>query len=219
MRMYYLRFGLALALLLLSATVSLAQTSSLSGTVYDPSGAVIGGAAVKAVHDATGVTFTQITNEAGLYSFPSIAAGAYTVTIEIPGFKTVKRTGITLNVGTPSVQNFNLEVGGSEQTVRVEASAASVNTSNATLGNVIERSAVVALPLNGRNPLNLIVLEPGVQQNGNGGDINVNGMRGQSANVTIDGIGRLPSDRSTTRNADRSYGHSEPKTGAAFQRR
>ena len=76
MRMYYLRIGLALSLVLLSATVSLAETFSLSVTVYDPSGAVIGGAAVKAVHDATGDTFTQITNEAGLNSFSSIAVRA-----------------------------------------------------------------------------------------------------------------------------------------------
>src|SRR5215813_1341204 len=94
--------ALLLAIILLSATLSFAQTSSISGTVYDPSGAVIGGADVTAVNDATGVTFTQVTNEAGLYSFPGIAAGGYTVTIEIPGFKTAKRTGITLNVGTPA---------------------------------------------------------------------------------------------------------------------
>src|SRR5438093_7589645 len=170
--MYSRRTVLLIAVMLSFATLGLAQTSSLSGTVYDPSGAVIGGADVTAANDATGVSFTQVTNEAGLYSFPSIIAGGYTVTVEIPGFKTVKRTAITLNVGTPSVQNFTLEVGGSEQTVNVEASAVPVNTSNATLGNIIERAAVVALPLNGRNPLNLVVLEPGVQQSSNGGDIN-----------------------------------------------
>jgi hypothetical protein len=205
--MYFSRIILSLVLVFVFAAASLAQTSSLSGTVYDPSGAVIGGVDVTAVHDATGVTFTQVTNEAGLYSFPSIAAGAYTVTVEIPGFKTAKRTGITMNVGTPSVQNFTLEVGGSEQTVSVEASAVPVNTSNAALGNVIERAAVVSLPLNGRNPLNLIVLEPGVQQNGNGGDINVNGMRGQSANVTIDGI---DANQTSGGNASTNWFHLNP---------
>jgi len=180
---------LPVLIILLPAVVCFAQTSSttLSGSVYDSSGAVIGGADVTAVNDATGVTLKQVTNEVGLYSFPSIGVGTYTVTIEIPGFKTAKRTGIVLNVGTPSVQNFTLEVGGAEQTVSVEAAAMAVNTTSATLGNVIEHVTIAALPLNGRNPLNLIVLEPGVVQTGSTG-VNVNGMRPQSGNVTIDGI-------------------------------
>src|SRR5215470_2983520 len=103
--------SLLLAAVLLPATLSLAQTSTISGTVYDPSAAVIGGADVTAVNEATGVEFKQVTNEVGLYSFPSIGVGTYTITVEIPGFKTAKRTGITLNTGTPSVQNFNLELG------------------------------------------------------------------------------------------------------------
>lgn len=169
-----------------SVSLSFGQTSTLSGTVYDPSGAVVGGANVTAVNDGTGVTFKQATNEAGLYSFPSIAVGTYNVTVEIAGFKTARRTAITLNVGIPSVQNITLELGETQEAVTVEAAAAPVNTSNATLGNIVERAAIVSLPLNGRNPLNLLVLEPGVQQTGS--SINVNGMRGQSGNVTIDGI-------------------------------
>src|SRR5215467_13546703 len=108
-----------------SAVLSYSQTSStaLSGTVYDPSGAVVGGASVTAMNDATGVTFKQTTNESGLYSFPSIAVGTYTVTVEIAGFKTARRTGITLNVATPAVQNITLELGQSRDAVTVEAAA------------------------------------------------------------------------------------------------
>jgi hypothetical protein len=173
----------------MSAAMCFAQTSTttLSGTVYDPSAAVVGGAEVIATNNATGVSFKQTTNEAGLYSFPSIGVGTYTLTVEIRGFKTARATGITLNVGTPAVQNMTLELGEGAETVSVEATAVPVNTSNATLGNIVERAAVVTLPLNGRNPLNLIVLEPGVVQTGSTG-VNVNGNRGQSGNVTIDGI-------------------------------
>jgi Carboxypeptidase regulatory-like domain len=180
---------LMVACVCLCADLSVAQTSTttLSGTVYDPSGAVVGGAEVTATNDATGVSFKQVTNEAGLYSFPSIGVGMYSVTVEIPGFKTARATGITLNVGTPAIQNITLELGAAAETVSVEAATIPVNTSNATLGNIVERAAVVTLPLNGRNPLNLIVLEPGVVQTGSTG-VNVNGMRGQSGNVTIDGI-------------------------------
>ena len=174
---------------ILFAVLTFAQTSTaaLSGTVYDSSGAVVVGAAVTATNDATGVTLKQSTNNAGLYAFPSIGVGTYTVTVELTGFKTVRRTGVTLVVGTPATENINLELGDTREVVRVEASAAPINTATATLGNVVEHQAVASLPLNGRNPLNLIVLEPGVQQN-SGTTLTVNGTRSMAGNVTIDGI-------------------------------
>ena len=188
--MSFLRKGIfAFAAVVLSVVFLCAQTSttSLSGTVYDASGAVVVGAAVTVFNDATGVALKQNTNSAGLYSFPSIGVGSYTLTVELTGFKTVRRTGITLVVGTPAIENVNLELGDTREVVRVEASAAPINTATATLGNVVEHRAVASLPLNGRNPLNLIVLEPGVQQN-SGTTLTVNGTRSMAGNVTIDGI-------------------------------
>ncbi|HWZ29883.1 MAG TPA: TonB-dependent receptor [Bryobacteraceae bacterium] len=163
------------------------SSTAFSGSVYDSSGAVVVGANVTALNDATGVPLKQVTNSAGLYSFPSVGVGTYTLTIEMSGFKTVRRTGITLVVGTPAVENITLELGDTREVVKVEASAAPVNTATATLGNVVEHQAVASLPLNGRNPLNLIVLEPGVQQN-SGTTLTVNGTRSMAGNVTIDGI-------------------------------
>jgi hypothetical protein len=95
----------------LSSAWCFSQTSStaLSGTVYDPSGGVIGSASVTVANDARNVSFKQITNESGLYSFPSIAVGTYTVTVDIGRFKTKRLTGITLNVATPGMQNIMLE--------------------------------------------------------------------------------------------------------------
>ena len=175
--------------ILLAAALSFSQTSTtaLSGTVYDSSGAVVAGAAVTFANDATGVALKQNTNSAGLYSFPSIPVGTYTLTVELTGFKTVRRTGITLVVGTPASENVTLELGDTREVVKVEASAVPINTTTATLGNVVEHQAVASLPLNGRNPLNLIVLEPGVAQR-SGTTINVNGLRSMAGNVTIDGI-------------------------------
>jgi hypothetical protein len=159
----------------------------VSGTVFDNSGAVIAGAVVTSVNEATGGTQKQVTNSTGLYAFPSVSVGTYSLTVEAPGFKTAHQTGNTLVVGTPLTVNFTLEVGSSSERVNVEASVELVNTTSATLGNVVERQTVTTLPLNGRNPLNLIVLEPGVTQR-SGTTINVNGMRSQAGNVTIDGI-------------------------------
>jgi len=175
--------------MLLASGLSFSQisTTALSGTVYDASHAVVAGAKVTAVNDATGVPLTQTTNSAGLYSFPSISVGTYTVTVEMSGFKTVRRTGITLVVGTPATEDITLELGDTREVVKVEASAAPVNTVTATLGNVVEHQAVASLPLNGRNPLNLIVLEPGVTQR-QGTTLTVNGTRSMAGNVTIDGI-------------------------------
>lgn len=163
------------------------STSTLTGSVYDNSGAVVAGAIVSAANEATGVTLKQVTNNAGLFAYPSMAIGQYTVSVEMPGFKTARRTGVTLEVNTPLALNISLELGDTHEVVKVEATVEEVNTSNATLGNVVQHQTVVNLPLNGRNPLNLIVLEPGVTQR-SGTTINVNGMRSQAGNVTVDGI-------------------------------
>ena len=176
--------------ILLAAALSFSQvaTTALSGTVYDATRAVVAGAKVTAVNDATGVPLVQTTNSAGLFSFPSVGVGTYTVTVEMTGFKTVRRTGITLVVGsTPAIEDVSLELGDTREVIKVEAIAAQVNTATATLGNVVEHQAVATLPLNGRNPLNLIVLEPGVTQR-SGTTVTVNGTRSMAGNVTIDGI-------------------------------
>jgi len=164
-----------------SAVFCFGQTSAtqISGTVYDNSGAVLAGASVTAIGDATGAVLKQLTNSSGLWAFPSIPPGEYTVSVEMAGFKTARRTKVTLVVGTPATLNITLELGDTHDVVKVEASTEVVNTSSATLGNVVEKEAVSRLPLNGRNPLNLIVLEPGVTQR-SGTTINVNGARAQA---------------------------------------
>src|SRR5260370_13100912 len=163
------------------------STSLISGTVYDSSGAVVIGASVTSVNEATGATLRQLSNNACLYAFPSIPIGTYTIIVEMTGFKTARQTGNKVVVGTPLTVNINLEIGNAADVVKVEASVEQINTSNATLGNVVEQHTVTTLPLNGRNPLNLVVLEPGVTQR-SGTGINVNGLRSQAGNVTIAGI-------------------------------
>ena len=176
-------------LFLSAAAFCFGQTSAtqISGTVYDNSGAILSGAVVTSVNDATGATLKQLTNSAGLWAFPSIAVGTYTISVEMPGFKTAKRTNVVLVTDTPAVLNITLELGDTHDVINVETSAEILNTSTATLSNVTEREAISTLPLNGRNPLNLIVLDAGVAQR-SGTGVSVNGSRLQSSNVTIDGI-------------------------------
>jgi len=183
------RFATALGLLCLLVASLAAQTSTsqISGTVRDSSAAVVPGAAVTLVNEATGITQKQSTTEAGVYAFPSIPVGTYTLRVEATGFKTFARTGNTVQVGTPATVDVTLEVGAAAETVQVTSAAEAIQTSNAVIGNVVEQKAIVDLPLNGRNPLNLLIYEPGVVQR-SGSGVNVNGARSMAVNVTIDGI-------------------------------
>ncbi len=174
--------------LLLSAAVSAqTSTSQISGLVLDASGSAVPQATVTLTNEATGVTQKSITSESGIYSFPSIPAGVYTIRAEAKGFKTAVRTGNTIQVSTPVDVDISLEIGATTESVQVSAASELLQTSTATLGNVIEQRSISTLPLNGRNPLNLLMYEPGVVQR-SGNTVNVNGARSTAVNVTIDGI-------------------------------
>ncbi len=174
---------LALSLSLFAQT----STTQLGGTVTDSSGATVPGASVVAINESTGLRYNQTTTAAGLYAFPSIPAGSYTLAVEGKGFKKFQLTKIVLQINTPANVNASLEIGAASETVNVEANSETIQTNNAVIGNVVERKAIEALPLNGRNPLNLLIYEPGVLQR-SGGTISVNGSRTGAVNVTIDGI-------------------------------
>jgi len=181
-----------LALLALATAAGLAQTSTsrVTGTVTDPSGAVVPGATVTIINESTGVTYTQVTSEGGLYSFPSLPLGTYTVKVELTGFKTSENKGNVLQIN-PLVVNVRLQVGGTNEVVSVIGGYEKLETTSARIGNIIEQKAIESLPLNGRNPLSLLTLEPGVVQRSYGGagsGMHVNGSRDRAYNVTIDGI-------------------------------
>ncbi|MFL6332092.1 MAG: carboxypeptidase regulatory-like domain-containing protein [Pyrinomonadaceae bacterium] len=187
------RFHFVALLLLLSAAVASAQTSTsrIAGTVFDSTGAVVPGATVTALNEATGISQTQTTTDAGLYSFASLPVGAYSITVEKSGFKTAKQTGNLLEINTPLTIDIALAAGEVSEVVTVQAGEEQLQTANATIGNVVEHKAIEQLPLNGRNPLNLIAYEPGVVQRSQGGvgsGVSVNGSRDRAFNVTIDGI-------------------------------
>src|SRR4051794_22047820 len=176
------------ALLLLSfGTCAQTSTTQISGTVSDASGASVPNAAVSLTNEATGVAQKQATTDAGLFAFPSIPAGAYSVRVEAKGFRAYQSKGNTVQINTPLTLAISLEVGATGDTVEVTASSETVQTANAVVGNVVEQKAITELPLNGRNPLNLLMYEPGVVQR-SGNTVNVNGARAMAVNVTIDGI-------------------------------
>ena len=181
----------ALSLLLAVVVSAQTSTSSITGTVTDANGAVVPGATVTATNEATGVSQSQTTTDAGYYAFPSVPVGAYTIKVERSGYKTTQKTGNVLQINTPLAVDIALEPGQVSETVTVQAGDEQLQTSNATIGNVVEQKAIEQLPLNGRNPLTLLVLEPGTVQRSAGAagsGVHVNGSRDRAFNVTIDGI-------------------------------
>jgi hypothetical protein len=187
------RLILSLILAAISIVIVSAQTgtSRITGTVLDSKGAIVPDATVSVTNEATGVTQTQTTNDAGVYSFPSLPAGDYIVTVEKTGFKKFEKTKNALQVNTPLTVDAVMEVGQVSETVTVQGGVEQLQTNNATIGNVVEQKAIEQLPLNGRNPLNLIAYEPGVVQRSQGGagsGVHINGSRDRAFNLTIDGI-------------------------------
>ena len=168
------------------------STSSITGIVTDSSGAVVANARVEAKNDDTGVVFDQSTTSAGAYAFASLPPGSYSITVTMSGFQTFSSTHNVLTVGTPLVVDVALKVGTIGQSVEVvESNYKRLETSNATVSDIMDTKQVQDLPLNGRNPLALLTLEPGVVQrttNGAGSGTHVFGSRDRSHNVTIDGI-------------------------------
>jgi hypothetical protein len=181
---------------------SFAQTlGTITGEVKDSSGAVLPGASVTAQSTATNAIREGQSNNAGVYSFPAMQPGTYTVKAELQGFKTASQT-VELHVEQTLRLNFSLEVGALAETTIVTGVAPLITTENATVGTVIENRRIVELPLNGRNYLQLVALSPNVSAEfagaGQAGDrqggsranqqLSISGQRREFNYFTLDGI-------------------------------
>ena len=157
-----MRTSLAIVLCL-SLGVVMAQTGgSITGEVKDQSGAVAPNAAVTVTNSKTNVARSTATNSAGIYSFPDLTPGTYHAKVTAPGFETVVKTNIELQVQQTARVDFSLSVGQTSNTVEVRASGALLSTENATVGTVVEEKRISELPLNGRNFFSLVALAPNV---------------------------------------------------------
>ncbi len=177
------------------------DTASLFGMVTDAQAAVVPGANVTVTNTATGLTRNAKTDASGGYVFALLPVGSYNVAVEQPGFRKYERRGILLQANENVRVDVVLEVGNVAETITVEASAALVDTRAATLNHTVDSKRVVELPLNGRNPADLVLLAPGVASGtgNNTGDvatrwrprgqreITVNGSRNNNLRYTLDG--------------------------------
>ena len=141
-----------------------AQTvgGTLRGTVTDATGGMVPGATVTAQNEATGAKFTTITSSAGLYSFPNLLAGNYTVTVELPGFKKFVRKTVPISANQIVDSNAMLQVGEISTVIEVIGGADLISTTSSQVGSTVEAKAVVDLPNSvlGGSPLNLAVALP-----------------------------------------------------------
>lgn len=165
MKMKWIAFPFLIAAIALAGASSWAQevTGNISGTVKDSSGAVVPNAAVTITNtDKNIVARTTTTNQAGQYTAPLLPVGHYSVAAEANGFRKTSQNNIPLNVNDSLSINFILQVGGSEQSVTVEASPMQVDTQNAQAQTVITATQINELAINTRNYEQLVSLMPGV---------------------------------------------------------
>ena len=166
----------------LAAVVPLAaQSSSLQGTVTDPQGAVISGAVVTITNTETGTIRKEPTDANGVYRILQALPGPYKVEIQKQGF-TTKASNVVLQVDLPETLNVQLDLGQTSNVVNVAAESTTINTENATVGNPFTETQINTLPLQTRNVVQLMSLQPGVTANGN-----VVGSQAGQNYVTVDG--------------------------------
>lgn len=190
--------------------VAMAQqaTANVNGVVKDPSGAAVANAQVELTNVNTGVVRKTATNTNGIYNFPSVVPGSYSMQASATGFTTVSQPAVTLQVGQTATFDFQLTVGAATSTVTVTAAAPALEFATAELGTVVSPKEMNDLPLNGRNFTELLTITPGVanintdQNSGGGGGWNgasigqfsfpaVNGARNRSNMFILDGSNDL----------------------------
>lgn len=185
----------ALLLCFTSAALAQSDTAAISGFVRDPSGATIPNAAVSIKNEGTQIERRVTTNQDGYFVVASLPPGFYTVSVEATGFKKFEKTNNKLDPNISTTVDASMQVGQATETVNVVAEAAAIQSETATVGKLITSNEIKNIPLNGRNPLFLALLKPGVSggalaQFGFGlttGSLNINGSRTQDNLITFDG--------------------------------
>jgi hypothetical protein len=153
---------LVVGLLVGNQLIAQLPTGGISGTVSDPTGAVMPGVAISIRNVETGLSRSGTSEADGSYRFSAVPVGPYEVRAEHPGFQRILSTGVTVTVGQEAVLRLSLQVGAVEQTVSVTADAPMIETTTATVSGIVAENQVRELPLNARNLLDLASLFPGV---------------------------------------------------------
>src|ERR1700686_4839323 len=172
-------------------------TASITGNVEDATGAVVRDATITVRSKETGAPWTVTTDESGLYRILSLPLGPQELKAEKQGFKSVVRTGVSLEVGQQAIVNFRLELGEFVQKISVSEEAPVVNVTTASVSGMVDERQIKELPLNGRSFDDLITLNPGTinytlksanTSTSNGNTFSVAGRRPMDNLVLLNGI-------------------------------
>lgn len=175
--------------LLFSAPAAWSQGNqgTLEGTVVDPSGAGVPGAKLTVTNEATGIKFFAATDSNGLFTFPVLPVGTYTIEVEQSGFTKFTQKNIILTVGARMNLSLALSVAGQTQAITVTGENPILETTRSQVSTTVNDTAIENLPTNGRNFINFALLTPGVTLDVRGGDISFAGQRGTLNSLVVDG--------------------------------
>ena len=178
--------GLAFCLSLTAQTT----TGRILGSVRDVSGAPLAGATVTVTDTQRDTTRTVLTDDSGAYAVSNLVPGTYSVRAEAPGFKTLERDEVQIEVASDFSVDLALPPGEVRETIVVSAEVPLVNATSATLGGTLDNEEINDLPLNGRNYENLLQLRPGVVRYPGGGfsTTSTNGLRAEDNAYLVDGL-------------------------------
>ncbi|MGZ4788020.1 MAG: TonB-dependent receptor [Terriglobales bacterium] len=189
MKLQWTRVFIALIAVALVATCAVAQSAqgSLEGTVTDSSGAVLPSVTLKLTNEATGLSLTTASNEAGYFRFPVVPVGTYDLSADSKSFAAYTQKGVQVTVGSKLNLPVTLAVAGQKEAVEVTGELPIVETTRSNVASTIGQRAVSELPVNGRNFLDYTLLTPGVVRDVRSGDLSFAGQRGTLNSLTIDG--------------------------------
>jgi hypothetical protein len=219
-RLLHTFVGILVALLLATSAFAQSDNANVSGIVKDPSGAVIANAKVTLKNQDTGLVREAATNESGVYSIPTVPPGTYSLSVEATGFKKYESTGNKVDPSVPANISAVLQVGALTETVEVTATMTALQTESGALGRIVEGKQMQDLQLNGRNPIYLALLKPGVRGSSLAGfsysmttaGLRINGARDQDNLITYDGAVAV-----RTRSNGTSIGSADLDTTAEVQ--
>ncbi len=182
---------IAVLLLLVSAGFAQAGQAALFGAIQDPSERAVVNAKVEAQDQATMVRYSTVTNERGEYYILGLPAGQYLLTIEQPGFRLYRQSGITLRLADRAELNVKLVIGQRSESVDITASAALLQTASGEVSLNVDEKKISSLPLDGRNFIPLVTLSPGVALPNGQFLPRINGSRPRTNEYLYDGISVL----------------------------
>jgi hypothetical protein len=196
---------------LMSLTAFGQFTSSISGTIHDPDGAIISGATVIVKNTATGGEFKAASSGSGIYTVPSLGAGTYILTVSASGFKQAVVRDVKLDAGVPATVNVRLEVGTASESVVVQGGGEIVQTQTANISTTLQVKQIANLPLQTRNVLDFVVFLPGTSTTGGPRGSVINGLPQSALNITIDG---LNTQDNTLKTSDGFFSYISPRLDA-----